>query len=583
MPAILPSRIGDGNTGIFPFGELGITVTGGGGDPDPDPDPEPSDPWTDYTLSVTAVAENITGFPLNIDLTKLPSGFWTKVNSSGGNIRVYAANGTTQLPHDITYFNKTGQLGRLFARTDLSTAGTTIIVRVLDDQAATAPAVGDTYGRNAVWADFAVAVVFPDDTNRTGGVGRSGSVENRTDWIEIGYKEFTGDPHQGIAVDSTGRVITIDTNYLRRYAASDLNTVLASNANPIASTGIASVNHLGDGCIIGDELFVVLEVYPNSPYNNQHICVFDADTLAFKRSYDISSYAHEVSGVAYDGTNLWITDFTVDNKIHKYNLTGTRLEVVTLSQNIVDMQSVTVIDGKLLISSDTTAHNYYEVEFNGTVNGVVYVRPTAGINEGLSYVDGKLYVMDGDGDCVILQRLSAYKEWRKVHNAALYFTMNPRSNVFSMAASCRWADPPGDLQQGFLSYANGTTDANRATVAYDEGPDSLAIWNSVDGWAYASIKPAPYSTFRLSAVHNDTVVRKLFVDGVKKVDDAGIAARPAGTGTTGQFVINASETGAEEGFGYYQYIWLRHNVVSDAWMAADYANHHDDDFVTLAL
>ena len=60
------------------------------------------------------------------------------------------------------------------------------------------------------------------------------------------------------------------------------------------------------------------------------------------------------------------------------------------------------------------------------------------------------------------------------------------------------------------------------------------------------------------------------MNGILKATDNTISARPTGTGTDMDFVINASDTSNnEDGEGYYQFAWARNDYVSDAWMAAD--------------
>ena len=165
------------------------------------------------TVAAGKVSADLVDFPLMIDLSHMPSSFWTAVRSDGGNIRVYASDGISQIPFDLTYINKTRNLGRLYAKTTLlSASSNTIVVSVLDTSL-TGLSVTDTYGRNAVWSAYEVVWVFPETVNRTGksysqtmtGIGY------QTEWKRSDYQTvLPGAPHQGVIVDDSGKLWTVD-------------------------------------------------------------------------------------------------------------------------------------------------------------------------------------------------------------------------------------------------------------------------------------------------------------------------------------------------------------------------------------
>jgi len=145
-----------------------------------------------------------------------------------------------------------------------------------------------------------------------------------------------------------------------------------------------------------------------------------------------------------------------------------------------------------------------------------------------------------------------------------------------MSASIYWAVDSGDLQQAFLSYANGGSSGDRASYLYDDGPDVLGLWNSTDGWMYDSLNPVAYESWRGAVSHDGTSGRKIWRDGVLQASEVSSASKPAGAGTTAEFILNAAEyDNTADGAAYYQFVWLRHEVMSDAWMAAEADNMAD--------
>jgi hypothetical protein len=119
------------------------------------------------TIASGNVSSDLTNFPVRVNLADMPSGFWSAVKSDGGDIRAYAADGTTQLPFDLTVFDKTGNTGELFVKMNVATASNTVFKIKYGDSSLNLLPATDTYGRNAVWADYDV-VIINGLTNRNG-------------------------------------------------------------------------------------------------------------------------------------------------------------------------------------------------------------------------------------------------------------------------------------------------------------------------------------------------------------------------------------------------------------------------------
>lgn len=548
-----------------------------------DSTPPPIPGGTDYTVTVASgkVSEDLTDFPLMIDLSDMPAGFWTNAQDDGGNIRVYDADGVTMIPHDLTYINATRGLGRLFVKKTLLTASDNSVVVRLEESPLSKLAATDPNGRNAVWSDYEVVWIYPELVNRTGNVFTEDQTRVRTsEWVRKAYYDMTGNPHQGIAVDTTGTAVTIDTNYLRRHTTSDFVTVLASNADPVGAiktaTGNANLNHLSDGCIIAGELWVPCNKYPVVGAKDEYLAVFNLSDLTLNRWYNVSAIDRHIASICYnpgDGL-IYACDYTNGASLITFDTSGVHQGNISLSTSLSLLQGIEKVGDKLYLSREESTNPVYEVEFDGTVNGIVFSNPQAGANEGISYDGTFLYHMDGDGDLSVLERDAAMPDWGRFHYIGAMARF-PRSQVWSAGTSVFWTVTTGDLQQAFLSVGNFfDSTGGRATVAYDEGPDRASIWNSNDGWLATTQNPGYNDTFRLFAGHDGTTERKLAFNGVANiVKDSGCSARPAGSGTNTDFIINASTSADfETGEAYYQFAWIRHDYLSDGWIEADYAN-----------
>ena len=133
---------------------------GGGGIPDP--------PY--LQVASGEVGADLTSYPVYVDLSTMPAGFWSSVDADGGNLRI--RSGSTLLPLDIVAIDTGAETGHLFFRADLAAASDNYFS--IDFDGGALAAVTDPDGRNAVWSAF--DWVFMGDTaytDRTGGTAGS--------------------------------------------------------------------------------------------------------------------------------------------------------------------------------------------------------------------------------------------------------------------------------------------------------------------------------------------------------------------------------------------------------------------------
>lgn len=122
------------------------------------------------TVDHTKVGSTLSDFPVYVDLSNLPSGFHTNVNQTDArDIRVTTADGTTELPREVVFYNSSTDTGELhFKAPSLSSSTDTDFYIYYGNTSATEPASDSTYGRNAVWSDY--KAVYHMQENPTGTV-----------------------------------------------------------------------------------------------------------------------------------------------------------------------------------------------------------------------------------------------------------------------------------------------------------------------------------------------------------------------------------------------------------------------------
>ncbi|RUW79628.1 LamG-like jellyroll fold domain-containing protein [Mesorhizobium sp. M2A.F.Ca.ET.067.02.1.1] len=530
-----------------------------------------------FTIASGAVSSDLTDFPVKVNLADMPANFWNEVKSDGGDIRLYAADGTTQLPFDLTLFFQPGKVGELFTKMNVAAASNTVFKIKWGNASLNLLPATDTYGRNAVWSDYD-AVIINGLTNRNGS-GHDATItgSGRFDYINYSCTAVGSDvsAHEGVAYDGTYFYV-IDTTTIEKYDASW--NLLLTNSSPISGAGLSGsgANHLGDGCIVGGELFIPIETYPSGPYSNQWVCVFDPGDLSFKRKYDISANAHEAAGIAWDPTNsrFVIVDFTSsgDTKIHKYDASFSYLGFITTA-SIPSKQGIEFWNGNYYISTG----NFYRVSLDGSTTETWATITGSGVNgfmEGLaSKGDGAFYVLFDGTPSAIYTLSPDYSQygWLILTSGCLKITGLSKRTVWTMGASEYQATVQGN--DSLVSYSDNSSDSgNRATLLVRGATSNFGAWNSADSWLDSS-GSALVNGSRHRAAHtfNGTTNRKIYRDGALTGTDTGTDQRPAGTGDT--FYVGGSDSAAQEPFiGSLNYPYLRNGELPAAWLAAEYAS-----------
>lgn len=531
------------------------------------------------TIASSAVSSNLTDFPVLVQLGDLSSKFWAKVKDDGGDIRVKNSSDVI-IPHDLVAIDKANKRGILFLKTSLSSSANTTIYITCGDPSLSELSASDTNGRNAVWSDYHRVYVFNENLDRTGNGSAMTLPHSFSSFMK--YSKGTDlDFHQGVAWDGTYYYM-VDTDELVKY---DVNwNEIARNSTPLASTGIAGVNHCGDPEVVNGLLYVPVEEYPNSPYDNQHIGVFNATTLAFVTSYDISAQGREISGFAYNTADgyLYVTDYTIGSSVMKYTLTGQYIGTLSLTSTRSAIQGMTFWNGYIYIQDDgdDTTHKY---QTDGTYVGKVYTSYYGGNWEGITHNDtGILCLVDQTGGVGGVYELrpaeEVYYGSLGFNGAGSAYASCSQFTSWTMGCSAVMSDISTAAHHGTLMYgpsgADATQDAGKTGIIYRINTDiHWGFWNQSNGWLMQSgTVPATDQLYRLAATQNGTTSRKLYVDGVEYIKSESLSQRP--TGADSHLWIGGSRRASNnEPFrGAINYVYLRNGVLSAAWLAAEASN-----------
>ena len=197
---------------------------------DPEP-PEPVENWYNndwekrvkVTVQASQVSSDLTDFPVYVDLSALPAGFWANVKNGGGDIRVTTSDETTEIAREVVFCNTSTDTGELhFKAPSISSSVNTDFYIYFGNAAADDYAVGATYGRNNVWTDYAAVYHLQEDP--TGSAPQMiDSTGNGNDLEAFGasHGSVTGKILQGVTLTNNG-------NYFEKGTPSSVANVNAS-------------------------------------------------------------------------------------------------------------------------------------------------------------------------------------------------------------------------------------------------------------------------------------------------------------------------------------------------------------------
>jgi len=171
---------------------------------------------TQITIPAGTVSEDLTDFPVYVDLSTLGTEFWNSVQNDGGDIRITAGDGAVELPYELVSIDTQAQTGELHFRADtiLALADTDFFI-YHNNGAAMAYAPADTYGSQAVWSNGYTAVYHFEGEGQPGrdNAGEytdstANGYDGEDDTLATGNAGYLG---QGVEFDQANAVVGIDS------------------------------------------------------------------------------------------------------------------------------------------------------------------------------------------------------------------------------------------------------------------------------------------------------------------------------------------------------------------------------------
>lgn len=107
------------------------------------------------TVPSSQLTENLTNFPVYLDLSKMPTDFWSKVKSDGGDIRITTSDEITETAREIVFIDITNHKGEVhFKAPSLSISSDNIFYIYFGNPSASDYPDNHTYGANNVYDNY---------------------------------------------------------------------------------------------------------------------------------------------------------------------------------------------------------------------------------------------------------------------------------------------------------------------------------------------------------------------------------------------------------------------------------------------
>lgn len=117
---------------------------------------------TTVQIQSSEINSDLSDFPVYVDLSDMPSGFWSNVASDGSDIRVEDSGGNT-VPREVVWIDSNNNEGQLYFKAPSVSSSSDTSFTIEAGSGDSAPAATDPNGRNAVWTnDFHRVYHFAD-------------------------------------------------------------------------------------------------------------------------------------------------------------------------------------------------------------------------------------------------------------------------------------------------------------------------------------------------------------------------------------------------------------------------------------
>lgn len=258
-----------------------------------------------YRVKITVLATKVsgtqTGFPVYVDLSDMPSGFFSHV-VSGADIRVTTSDRETEVPYELVALNTGAQTGQLWFKGDISSSANTDFYIYYGSPGISAYAAGDTYGSQAVWSGYTNIYHLDGDADDSTSTENNGAAFGESVTFVGDAASFAGEELIGGTVSGSSTIAfgqsTQNQRIAQSFVASDdatarLETLFRRVANGGSPSNTVSVSIQGDSAGSPDGVSIASTTISSTAWG---LVSTNADSMA--AGFNVVS-ANLVAGTTY--------------------------------------------------------------------------------------------------------------------------------------------------------------------------------------------------------------------------------------------------------------------------------------------
>ncbi|MFN3692835.1 MAG: DUF2341 domain-containing protein [Candidatus Paceibacteria bacterium] len=202
------------------------------------------------TVESSLVSGNdVTNFPVYLNLDDFPAQFFDNVQSDGDDIRITTSDGVTEVPYELVSLDTGSDIGELhFRAPSLSTTTDTDFYVYYGNGAASGYSVSATYGRNNVWSNNFLAVYHLDQSPTATApqfIDSTGNSNGTSQNMEVGDRQ-NGIVGRFQAIDGTNEYIDLGSSFNRSFLNSTWQIWASSTGNQGAFDGLLMTRASGE-------------------------------------------------------------------------------------------------------------------------------------------------------------------------------------------------------------------------------------------------------------------------------------------------------------------------------------------------
>lgn len=446
----------------------------------------------------------------------------------------------------------------------------------------------DPYGQVNVWNDYELVGLGGSAGGQTANGIQQGLIDSG-DPQTFTLSATSGDTNsgRGLCYDQTTYWYGTDNTSaaLRKYSAIATPTVVTTNSNVLADSGVASATGIGAPEYFGTNVYA-----PVWSASAGWVTLWDTG-CAFVSKFDVSAKTILPIACCVVPANtgwgasdrLFVAASNDATQLWEYTTAGSFVAAFPLNRSVSSITGLTYFRGRIFIAG--SGAEVYTATSEGNVSaaisstqvlssgGLFPAVPSAGNYTGLGHSKDAIYYTNDNGATETTETWVSYSlslsgggglSVPSSGAEGMRFTGLQHLSTFTIGVNGELANK-ATTNKTLLSYANEASNATNARVSilWRVASTVMALWDNVNTFLNTALNPTLDLAVRYNVYYNGTTERAIITTGTTKVTSV-----PAAIPSNLDMILLGYEdqSGAEIWIGRGSWWYLRSGVLTADWM-----------------